>query len=630
MCGITGLFAHNQVGSLFLVRLQAATQALAHRGPDHQGTAHGDLFGLGHRRLSIIDVSAEANQPFADPTGRYLLVFNGEIYNYRELRQQLEQQGIHFRTTSDTEVLLQGLIHWGLDCLSKLHGFFAFGFYDKQEHRLIIARDRLGIKPLWLWEDEDKVLFSSELASLLSYNVPRELDRVSLQHYLQFNYVPEPHTMMQGVTKVRPGEALVVTKKQVERHRFYRAPAPTHASEQPGDFETACAQVREKLEASVVERLVSDVPLGCFLSGGIDSSIIAGLAKRHKDDLETFSIGFPDHKFFDETNYATLTAKHFGTHHTVFPLREDELFDRIGGVLDDLAEPFADPSCVPFSLLSEKARGRVKVALSGDGADELFAGYTKYAALLRSLEPGGKEKVVANLLPLWKALPASRSSGFGNKVRQLRRFGEGMKLSPAERYLAWSGVRGAKDATALLAEGFLVESQDDLRWRTHQLGEWLRPRADLQGMLRSDLDLVLAGNMLPKVDRMSMSHALEVRVPFLDHRVVEFAQGLPLSVKITKGMRKRILQEAFRDFLPPELYQRPKHGFDVPLLGGLRRGWRSQVEELFSDSYLEQQGVFDPRAMAQVRVRLLGSGLMDQTALWNLVVFQWWYKKWMS
>ena len=638
MCGITGIYAFNELGKFHLINLAAATDALASRGPDFGRNDIIDRVGLGHRRLSIIDTSADGHQPMRDPSGRYTIVFNGEIYNYQPLRQQLQQRGVTFQSATDTEVLLQLYIHEGAACLEQLNGFFAFAIYDEQRDVLFIARDRMGIKPLVYYHDEDKVLFASEMKSLLAYGIDKQLDYTSLQQYLQFNYVPAPHTMLQGVKKLTPGQYLEVSKPREERVQFgtyYRIPFDEQRlNPDKLSYEQQQRQLATLLEESVQQRLVADVPLGAFLSGGIDSSVIATLASRHVKQLNTFSVGYRDEPFFDETHYARQVADKLGTNHTVFSLTNRDLYEHLHSVLDYTDEPFADSSALPVYLLSKETRQRVAVALSGDGADELFSGYTKHQAAWRVMHPGLTERSVSALLPLWKALPQSRSSTLANKVRQLQRFAEGAKLTPKERYRQWATFLSAGEAHALLSEESRTQvSSSDHRERTERLLRAINNEQEsISQWLYTDTQLVLPNDMLTKVDWMSMAHGLEVRVPFLDHRVVEFAFQLPEESKINRSMKKRIVQDTFRSVLPKSLYRRPKQGFEVPLLRWFRSELKSTItDDLLADDFVADQQLFDAAGIRLVKQHLFSANPGDTHAtVWALIVFQWWWRKYMG
>src|SRR5258706_1863603 len=409
MCGITGIFSFNLVGKFNKIPLPAATQALARRGPDFQDVYTDEWVGLGHRRLSIIDTREIANQPMSDDNNRYAIIFNGEISNFKELRRTLENKGITFFSKSDTEVLLKLYILEKENCLPQLNGFFAFCIYDNQEQSFFIARDRYGIKPLLYLIDDDKLLFASEMKGILPYGIHNTLDYPSLYTYLQLNYIPAPDTIFATVKKLMPGHYLKVRNKQLAGAPYYEI--PFHRDPQKElPYDQAKAKLNGLLEASVQRRLVADVPLGAFLSGGIDSSTVAALASRHKPDLQTFSIGFKDEPYFDETRYARLVAKKLNTKHTVFSLTNDDLYDHVHSILDYIDEPFADSSAIPVSILIKETRKHATVALSGDGADEQLAGYNKHAAFDKVIHKGWSESLVAALYPVWKAFPGSRNN----------------------------------------------------------------------------------------------------------------------------------------------------------------------------------------------------------------------------
>ena len=627
MCGITGIFAFNQVGRLNMINLAKATEAIGSRGPDNQGHFHDDFVGLGHRRLSIIDTSHEANQPMTDASGRYHIIYNGEIYNYKQLRQELEASGFRFHTSSDTEVLLNLDVHLGVQCLDKLNGFFSFAIYNNQENELFIARDRFGIKPLHYYQDQDKVLFGSEVKSIFAYGVEKHIDFATLYTYLQLNYVPAPKSMLKGIKKLLPGHYLKVNNTGVQLNQYYdvnREIVPF-----TGSFNEAVANFKVLMEESVVNRLVADVPLGTFLSGGLDSTVVSAIAARHVDQLRTFSIGFKDEPFFDETKFADKAAKLLNTEHTVFKLTNNDLYQHVFDMLDYLDEPFADSSALAVYILSKETRKKVTVALSGDGADELFAGYNKHAALLKMQQKGWQSNLTGGLSPLWKILPKSRSNALTNKFRQLDRFASVAKMTPSDRYWALAAIADEAYASNMLEpvdENINRHDFIDLRNSyTAGLGE----NSTISDNLMADLNLVLPNDMLTKVDLMSMAHSLEIRVPFLDHKVVEFAFGLPDEMKITPNIRKRVVQEAFRSWIPKEIYNRPKKGFEVPLLKWFRTEMRSLIEnDLLADDFIASQGIFSVKAVSMLKAQLFSRNPGDAHArIWALIVFQWWWKK---
>jgi len=615
-----------------MIHVTNATMALAKRGPDFQDIYLDEFVALGHRRLSIIDTSAAANQPMSDASKRFYLVFNGEIFNYRELKKELEDKGVVFTTSSDTEVLLNLFIQEKEKCLNKLNGFFAFCIYDKQEQTFFVARDRYGIKPLLYHFDEDKFLFGSEMKAMMEYGLEREIDHASLYTYLQLNYIPAPATILKNIKKLLPGHFLTISYKKLETHCYYTIPQKEAASNTLS-YEQAKTKLAELLEDSVQRRLISDVSLGAFLSGGIDSSVIVALASKHKPDLHTFSIGFADEKFFDETHYANLVAKHYKTNHTVFSLTNNDLLSHVNSVLDSLDEPFADSSALNVNILSKETRKHATVALSGDGADELLAGYNKHAAFNRIINRGWQENLIGSLSPVFKLLPQSRNSTWGNRIRQLNRFAEGMKLDSKERYWQWAGFAKESEALTLLSENSKqkFEKQEYEKRKQEQL-RFISPQESIREILLTDMNLVLPNDMLTKVDLMSMAHGLEVRVPFLDYRVVDFIFSLPDDYKINRSIRKRILQDTFQDVLPAELYNRPKKGFEVPLLKWFRNELKSLiVDDLLSEKNIREQGIFEYSEIEKLKRQLFSNNPQDVHArIWGLIVFQWWWRKYMK
>lgn len=628
MCGITGIFAFNLIGKFNKIHVTQATQALSKRGPDFQDIFLDEWIALGHRRLSIIDTSAVSNQPLWDESRRYCIVFNGEIFNFRELRHELRNDGTTFFSQGDTEVLLKLYMKHGAECLEKLNGFFAFCILDRQEQELFIARDRFGIKPLYYCFDEDKFIFASEMKSIIQYGIDKKLDINSLFTYLQLNYIPAPATIFHSVKKLLPGHYAKVRRQKLDIRQWYSIPFEDERSS-VFNYDQAKTRLVELLEAAVKRRLVADVPLGAFLSGGIDSSIVTGLAAKYKSDLHTFSIGFRDEKFYDETTYANLVAKHFNTRHTVFELSNDDLYAHLDDVLNYIDEPFADSSALAVYILSKETRRHATVALSGDGADEMFAGYNKHAAFYRIINPGWKERVVAALEPLWEVMPQSRGSFFSDKARQLNRFAKGFRLTSKERYWQWAGFANEKSVLHLLSEDVRRAINEDYYLRKTELLKNIPVKESLNNILYTDLLLVLPNDMLTKVDLMSMANGLEVRVPFLDVNVVNFVSTLPDAYKINPNIRKRILQDSFRGFLPKELYNRPKKGFEVPLLKWFRKELRSKInDDLLHSEFIKAQGVFNEAEISSLKQTLFSSNPGDIHArIWGLIVFQHWWKR---
>ncbi len=627
MCGITGIFEFKPTGGDHQAQVDQAIRCLQPRGPDSQGRFSAPGLWLGHTRLSIIDTSQAAAQPFGDASGRYTLVFNGEIYNFKDLRYRLQQKGIPFRSNSDTEVLLQWLILHGEQGLSSLEGFFAFAFYDRRKHSLLLARDRFGIKPL-LWHLQDQTLrFASQMKAMMALGIPRKLDMASLELYLQLNYIPAPWTIFQQVNKLLPGHYLVLENGKVHQECYYQIPAAdTKAAGITPSYPQAMKMLDTKLEEAVVKRLYSDVPLGTFLSGGIDSSIITALAARNISHLNTFSIGFRDEPMFDETRYARQVAKMHGTHHTEFSLTTSDLLECLDQVMDQIDEPFADSSALAVYILSRETRKSITVALSGDGADEMFGGYNKHMAEMKARQGGADVALLAAMSPVLKHLPQSRNHPLTNRFRQWHRFGAAVKLHPADRYWQWASVTPARQAHSMLLH---PEGTHLSIGRKQQLMKHITREGDFDQVLLTDMHLVLPNDMLTKVDLMSMAHSLEVRVPFLDHELVDWVFSLPVSYKIDGKGRKKILRDTFRKLLPEECYHRNKQGFEVPLLRWFQRELRSRIShDLLADQFIEDQGIFDPRQITLLKQQLFSSSPADAPArIWALMVFQHWWKK---
>jgi asparagine synthase (glutamine-hydrolysing) len=632
MCGLAGIYKIDPGKNIPDEWLQAAAHSLKRRGPDNQNYVRIRNAALVHARLSIIDTSSSANQPIYDISGRYAIIYNGEIFNYQSIRQELEQGGAAFKTHSDTEVLLYAYIRYGAECLHKLNGFFAFAIYDKEQDELFIALDRFGIKPLYYASDEYLFYFGSELKTLLQFPLKRELNWTAVSLYFQLNYIPGQATVFKNIHKLEPGHYIRANRAGINIKRWYSIPyQASEAENNPQDYEGQKKKLETLLEDSVRLRLIADVPLGAFLSGGVDSSVVVAMASRHTSHLNTFSIGFEDHAYFDETPYANLVAKKFNTNHTVFKLKHDDLYESLHETLEYTDEPFADSSALLVNVLSKFTRKQVTVALSGDGGDELFAGYNKHDGEWQMRHGGWKAQAVHLLKPLWENLPKSRSGKWSNKVRQLERFAHGMDMSPAERYWRWCCFMDSDEANVLLngkTDSVLTEI---IAARQH-FSQPVSHNGTLNDSLLADVGLVLPYDMLVKVDRLSMRNSLEVRVPFLDYRVVEFAFSLPVHSKIDGKMKKKIVQETFRHILPAELYDRPKKGFEVPLLPWFRTSLRSYIfDEVLGDDFIREQQIFNLYYIQQLKQQLLSNNPGDATAkIWALVVFQNFYKKYLA
>ena len=631
MCGIAGAYSFkNKIISDEW--LQNAATSLNKRGPDNQNFVSIGNCSLVHARLSIIDTSESANQPIYDATGRYAIIFNGEIFNYQEIKKELEQKGVQFKTQSDTEVLLYAYIQFGETFLHKLNGFFAFAIFDKLEDSLFIACDRFGIKPLYYYSDEDYFFFGSELKTITQFPVKKEINWSSVAAYFQLNYIPGKNSIFKNIQRLEPGHQIFIHNSEILIKQWYTIPYNALKAEQNQlSYDEQQKKLVELMDDSVRLRLISDVPLGAFLSGGIDSSVVTAMATRHTKHLNTFSIGFEGNSFFDETPYANLVAKHFNTNHTVFKLKNDDLFESLNELLEYTDEPFADSSALLVNILSKFTRKHVTVALSGDAGDELFAGYNKHYGEWQMRNGSWQANVIHLLQPVWQSLPKSRGGGIANKIRQLERFSNGMDLTPAERWWRWCCINDLDFVDKLLNDKVDASMAEIIETR-----QYFSSKVQFDGTLNDDLladvGMVLPYDMLVKVDRMSMRNSLEVRVPFLDYRIVEFAFSLPVSSKINGNIKKKIVQDAFREILPKELYNRPKKGFEVPLLQWFKTDLKDKIlNDWLSDEYIKAQGIFNVETIRQLKLQMLSNNPGDVHAqIWALIVFQNFWRKYME
>jgi asparagine synthase (glutamine-hydrolysing) len=486
----------------------------------------------------------------------------------------------------------------------------------------------LGVKPLLVYEDKDKLIFASEMKALMAYDIPKEIDYTSLYTYLQLNYIPAPHSILENVRKLMPGHYLEIQNGKITDTEFYKIPFEQKRFLQKtteDSYEKQKLQLRELLEQAVERRLISDVPLGAFLSGGTDSSIIVSIASKMVPDLKTYSMGFKDEKFFDETDDAIAVAELNKTNHTVFNISTDDIFAELFNILDYIDEPFADSSALALNVLSKHTSKHVKVVLSGDGADELFAGYNKHRAEWLVSKEG-----ILNFMkygePILKSLPKSRHSALGNAVRKMHRFAKGAKLIRKERYWRWCGFIDENEADELLLKKF---NREDYHKRKVEILKYIYSKGDINDILFTDVELVLANDMLVKVDMMSMTHGLEVRSPFLDYHVAEFAFTLPESSKINVNLSKRILKDTFNKDLPSSIRTKKKKGFEVPLLKWLQTDLREMItKDLLSDEFIENQKIFDVDEVKKLRMKLISNNPEEVHAqIWGLVVFQYWWKK---
>lgn len=606
MCGIVGAFYFKSPLPYAQVQLEQARDTMAHRGPDDAGLWCAPNIFLGHRRLAILDLSQAAHQPFISENERYILCYNGEIFNYKELANSfLAKQ--KFKTNSDTEVLLHLLIYHGTDILPKLNGFFAFAFYDTHIQTLLLARDGMGEKPLFYALDDDKILFASELAALLPFMAGRAtIQPAALTTYFRLNYLPPDICLMQGVNKLAPGSFLQVGIKAVAKVEFFFS-LKQAAGLSPVHFAEATQQVRAKVEQAVARRMLADVPVGIFLSGGIDSAIIAATARKIEPNITAYTVGFKD-KNFDESIYAIETAKYLGIRCEVVYLSIEQLAEAAHTLTEKLDEPFGDSSLLNFYLLAQAASKEIRVTLTGDGADELFGGYVKHYAEWRIRNLPTWVTKYATLLKLIPFFP-------NKKIKyRIHRFLEAMNLSNSERFLSWAATRNTQELQALLT---CYQADSTL------LAPYLQDLADLNAVLRTDLYLTLEGDMLVKADRGAMFASMEARPPFLDIDLIQYVESLPDRYKVYKGKRKYILRAAFKPDLPPQIFRRPKRGFETPLRQLLRGPLRQSVQNA-----LKACPFFAQQALQHYWNQLdAGTSNRIDWTLWTAYVFARWVKR---
>ncbi len=621
MCGIAGMYhrAGAPSGERLTV-LEQMTRTLIHRGPDDEGYFIDDFVGLGHRRLSIVDVET-GHQPMANEDGSVWLVFNGEIYNFRELRHLLEGKGHRFRTHSDTEGIVHAYEEWDTGCLDRLRGMFAFALWDARRRRLFLARDRLGKKPLYYARVGEALVFGSEIKALAAFpGLDRRLDLEAVSDYLSLLYIPRQKSIYRGVSKLLPGHYLLADARQCDVRCYWDLDFTPRVH----DGQRAAQHLAELLRDAVSARLHSEVPLGAFLSGGIDSSAVVGLmARAAPAPVITASIGFPEESF-DELPYARMAAQHFRTDH-----REDVVTARAVDALHDLIwhydEPFGDSSAIPTYYVSKLARQRVTVALSGDGGDESFAGYRRYyfdvcEQKVRSLVPAAVRQ------PLFRAIGGLYpKADFLPRLFRGKTFLSNLARTPPEAYLhSVSGVTEADKLQLLnpdVSRALGGYRTADLFADLYRTAAAWDPLARIQYI---DFKTYLPDDILTKVDRASMAHSLEVRCPLLDHPMVEYAASLPSHLKLRGTRAKLILKEAVRDFVPAEILQRPKMGFAMPLATWLRGELRPLVEE---EVLRARHGLFDEQTIRRLWRQHL-SGRRERTSeLWGVLIFNLWHKR---
>ncbi len=623
MCGIAGFIQTNgqTLPDQASQWLEAMTTAMAHRGPDGQGQWIEGPTALGHRRLSIIDLST-GGQPMVHSSGRCVVTFNGEIYNFQDIKAELEALGHTFATHSDTEVILAGWLQWGPACLDRFEGMFAFALWDRTSRTLFAARDRFGKKPFFYTLQGGKLAFASELSALSCLpGLNLSIDPATLARFLAYEYVPTPQSIYRQVDKLPPAHYLLLQDGVVKVERYWDIPAPGPAM---GTEQELGEELRRLLTQAVRRRLVSDVPLGVFLSGGIDSSIVAGLMAQMAPRIKTFSIGFTEASY-DESRYARLVAQRFNTDHYERILSAEDCADLLPEIVTRFDEPMADPSIAPTYLLSKITRERVTVALGGDGADELFAGYEHfigfkvagwYNRLPGFLRTGAIE-------PLCRHLPVS--DGYINPRLAVETFLRGARAPEWLRIQTWlSALSPDLQSTLWQRPNHSLLRPENLFASTKELFDRAPAATAMDKMFTLYARQFLLDYILVKVDRCTMMHSLEARAPFLDRDFAEFASRLPLAMKLNGFTRKYLLKKACADILPKEILTRNKRGFLIPVARWLRDKLKPLVDDLLGETHLKRQGLFNPKAVRAL-VDQHTSGRADRRKeLWTLLVLQLW------
>jgi asparagine synthase (glutamine-hydrolysing) len=630
MCGISGIVASDQLTAEDRARLPRMRDVIAHRGPDDAGEFVDSQAALGHRRLSIVDLAA-GHQPLSNEDGTVWIVFNGEIYNHADVRPGLEAAGHRYRTRSDTETIVHAYEQWGDACVEYLRGMFAFAVWDSSRRRLLLARDRLGVKPLYWARAGSRLLFGSEIKSILESGLVRaEADESRLPELLSTRYLSGAETLFKGIHRLLPGHTLVFENGAVTTREYWDVPA----GRDPGrdnvslaglSEQDAVQQFRARLEEAVRIRLMADVPLGMFLSGGLDSSAIAALMAGMIDrPLQTFSVAFQQ-RAFSELDYArqVSTAIKADAHEIV--IDEHDFFGALPRLIWHEDEPIAHPSSVPLYFVSELARRHVKVVLTGEGSDELLAGYAKYPKALVNWRAGGAYSVVPHPVRTWIA-----DTVVPRLPRQLRRYASrsfvAMERTPEAMFFDNFAAIGLARQQTLLSPRFAGAAPQDVYGPSRQYFDAANGRSTtLDRLLYADLKTYLV-ELLMKQDQMSMAASIESRVPFLDHKLVEFAAALPPRLKLRGFTTKWILRQAVRSILPPEILSRPKMGFPVPFGLWMRGGWNDMARDILLDPRARQRGIADAGEVERLLAAHRSGAAQGADAIWSLLNLELWYR----
>lgn len=617
MCGLTGFVDTRGDGLDAPALLRRMTATLAHRGPDADGFFSKAPAHLGHRRLAVVDI-ASSLQPMSSADGRYALVYNGELYNFRELRAELEALGRRFRTRGDTEVLLQALEQWGEEALGRLQGMFAFALWDDREQSLFAARDHLGVKPFHYHWDGALLAFASELKALVQHpRVGREIDLDALSLFLESQYIPAPRTIYKGIRKLPAGHALSLRKGELREWTYWN---PSYAQKGGWDEAESLERLEQELDRSVVSMLVADVPLGAFVSGGIDSSLVAALMARHSTGpVETFNLGFAGGAAQSEHEEAASVARHIGAKHHALMVSPQDVLDAFDGWVDVFDEPFGDQAALPTMMLAKLTRQHVTVALTGEGADELFAGYANYAKRVR------EERITGVLGGRWSPLPGLVKHLPAIIARD--RIVKAIGVPKAERYATIPNVFAAAVQPGLYSAAFQAARTERIGQYAARLYEQCNAADYIERIMYVDMRLWLADDLLVKVDRATMAHSLEARVPYLDHKFVEFVARLDPALKQKGGTRKYLLKKLAEKHLPHAIVHRPKQGFVMPLTDWLATGLKARVDASLGAQGLGRRGLFRAGALDRLLADHRAGRSNHAGRLWALTALEAWFAR---
>jgi len=623
MCGISGKVYFDPNRSVEKGDVQAMADVLYHRGPDGGGIHVHKNIGLAHRRLAIIDLRETANQPMCNEDGSVWVTFNGEIYNFQELRDDLKQQGHQFRTSSDTEVIIHAYEEYGRDCVTKFRGMFAFAIWDVRTQTLFLARDRVGKKPLYYYVGEDRFLFGSEIKAILAEgSVPPRPDPVSLDHYLTLQYIPAPRTAFQGIHKLPAAHWLELRDGVVRTERYWQL---RYVPKRRLSLSQALEEFHWHLREAVRLRMISDVPLGAFLSGGMDSSaVVAAMSQQGSSSVRTFCAGF-DQAEFDERQFAKNVATRLGTAHTEL-LVHAPVKDILPRLVWHYDEPLGDSSAVPSYAIAELTRQHVTVVLNGDGGDESFAGYDRYVTdrRVRSADyiPHGIRQGVHHF---FKSLPAAWVRQ--QPLRKLARVAEVLALDPARRYAEWGAHFHRSDREALYADSFRHQvALSDPEGLFVQAFTETDADNCTDVALSADVNLYLVDDLLVKMDRATMAHSLEARSPLLDHELMEFAASLPANLKLAGNEKKYLLKASLRGVVPDEVMDRPKMGFCVPLAQWFRGDLREMTHDLLLSKRAVQRNYFNPKGVEHILREHCQEDVDHGAHLWDLLILELWHQ----